>query len=82
MRQHARYRARIEAHFHDLQEIIECMNMKQKGLLATMERKQKLLSQAPEDLQGKLFQDVVVSDDRISVEEAEPFEKRRKWRSS
>ena len=50
--------------------------MKQKGLLAAVERKQKLLSGALEDLRGKLFQDVVVLDDRISVEEAEPFDKR------
>ena len=58
------------------------MNKKQKGLLATVERKQKLLSGAPEDLRRKLFQDVVVLDGRISVEEAKPFEKREEMEGS
>ena len=37
-------RARMESEYKELQVIIEHMNVKQGGLLATMERKQKLMS--------------------------------------
>ena len=73
--QHALCRAKLEAELHQLQEeVIECMNMKQKGLLAIMERKQKLLCEAPVEYWEKFFQEVGVLDDRISVEEADLFQ--------
>ena len=43
--------------------------------MATMERKQQLMSGALEELREKLFQEAKVFDDRISAEEAELFEK-------
>ena len=54
------------------------MNVKQKRLLTTMERTQKLMSEALEDVREKLLQEVLVLDDRISAEEAEPVEKVKK----
>ena len=39
VRQYAIMRARMEKGYQELQEIIEHMNVKQKWLLATMERK-------------------------------------------
>ena len=41
----------------------------QGKFLARMERKQTLMSEAPEDLQGRIFQEIRVLDERISAEE-------------
>ena len=54
----------------ELQEAIKCMNEKRSSLLATMERKQKLMSGAPEESRRKVLEDVVV-EDRISAVETE-----------
>ena len=44
------------------------MNANQSGLLATMARKQRLMSGASEEIRRKVFQDVLVLEDKISVE--------------
>ena len=75
-RRYAFMRARMESDYKELQVIIEPMNMKQERLLATMERKQKLVSGAPEDLRKKVVKEIRILDDRISAEEAELFEER------
>ena len=46
-----------------------------EGLLATVERKQNLMSGAPEEIGEKLLHEALVLDDRISAEEAELVEK-------
>ena len=50
------------------------MNVEQAGLLATVERKQKLMSAAPEDRRAKICMEISILDDRISAEEVELFE--------
>ena len=47
-RQYTIMRPRTEKDYQGLQEIVECMNVKQKGLLTSMGRKQKLMSGAQE----------------------------------
>ena len=69
-------RARMESDYQELQVIVEHMDMKQEALLATMERKQKLMGGAQEDPREKLFKEVRILDDRISVEEAEVHDDR------
>ena len=64
----------MESDYEEFEEMIEYMNTKQKVQLATLKRKQKLITQ--EDLRQKLFWEVVVLGDRISAEETELFEKR------
>ena len=55
VRQYARHRARIEADIHDLQEIIECMNMKQKGLFGHLGAKINIGEWSPGGSSGKVF---------------------------
>ena len=64
-------RQRHETDYKKLQEIIEHRNMKQGELLATMERMQKMMSGALEEIREKLFQEGLVLNDRISAEEAD-----------
>ena len=49
-----------------LQEAIEFMNAKQKRLLATLVRLQKLMSGAAEEIQRRVLQDVMVLEDKVS----------------
>ena len=63
VRQCAIMRGRMGTDYQELQEIIEHMNVKEKGLLTT-----------------KFLQEVLVLEDRISVEELELFEKSKKRR--
>ena len=53
------------------------MNERQGKLLAMMERKQKLMSGAPEDLRENIFQESRVLDERISAEEVDVLEKKQ-----
>ena len=71
MRQYAALRETQERDYKEVQEIIEYMNAKQSRLRATMERKQKLMSGGPEGIRRKLFQAVLVLEDRISAVETE-----------
>ena len=70
VRQYAILRERQETYC----KVFEKMNAKQSRLLATMERKQKLMSGALEEVRDKLFQEVLVFEDRISAEEVELLE--------
>ena len=54
VRQLAIVRARLETDYQALQVIIEYINVKQGGLLATVERKRKLMIGALEDRREKL----------------------------
>ena len=75
VKQHAIVRERQATdHKEEFQDIIEYMNVKQGRLLATMERKQKLMSGTWEEVWDKLPQGVLVLEDRISAEEAELLE--------
>ena len=56
-KQHAVMRAKQAEAYQELHETIKKMNERQGKLLAMMERKQKLMSEAPEDLRGKIFQE-------------------------
>ena len=56
-RQPAIMRARMESDYQELQVIIKHMNMKQKELLTVVERKQKLMSGAPEKIRETFLQD-------------------------
>ena len=69
-------RERQETDDEEFQEHIEYMNVKQSRLLATVERKQKMVSGALEEIRAKLSHEVLVLEDRISAEEEELFEKR------
>ena len=48
-----------------------------RKLLAMMERKQKLMSGAQEDLRGKIFQELRFLDETISAEEIDLLEKKQ-----
>ena len=56
-KQHAVMRAKQAEAYQELNEAITFLNERQGKLLAMMERQQKLMSEAPEDLRGKIFQD-------------------------
>ena len=47
-------------------EAVEYMKEKRRTLLATMERKQKLMSEAPEEIRKRVLQDVMVLEDKFS----------------
>ena len=53
--QHAIMRDRMDLDYQELQEIVECMNMQQKRLLTTMERKQKLDERSTGENSGENF---------------------------
>ena len=53
-------RAKEDEEYPELYEAIEYMNERQGKLLAMMERKQKLMSAAPEDLWRKILQEMRV----------------------
>ena len=57
----------LESDHKELREAIEFMNAKQSKQWATMDRKQKLMSEAPEENRRKVIQDVLVLEDRISA---------------
>ena len=57
VKQYAVMRAMQNEEYQELHEVIEYMDEWQGKLLATMERKQKLVSAAPEHLRGKIFQE-------------------------
>ena len=61
--------------------IVDHMNVKQGGLLATMERKQQMMSGIPEERPAELCLEISVLDDKITAEEAELYEKRveKRW---
>ena len=56
LRQYAILRERQETAHKEFQQIIEYMNGKQRRLLATIERKQKLMRGALEEVREKLDQ--------------------------
>ena len=56
----------LERNYRVLQEAVEYMNTKQHRLLATMERKQKLMSGASDVIQRKFFEEVLVLEEKIS----------------
>ena len=58
----------------ELREAIEFMSATQSRQVATVERKQKLRSGAPEEIPRKVLQDVLVKEDRISAVETELLE--------
>ena len=62
-------RGRQDAEYQELHEIIEYMKETQKGPLAAMERKQELMSGAPDKLREEFSQEIQDLDDRISAEE-------------
>ena len=76
-KQYAMMRAKQEKAYQELQEAINYMNESQRNLLAMMERKQKLMGEAPEDLRGKIFQAIRDLDERISFEEIDLLEKKQ-----
>ena len=53
----------------NFRNIIEHIKMRQAGILATAQRKQRMMSRVPEYFQDELLQEVRVLDDRISAEE-------------
>ena len=56
-KQYAVMRAKQAEAYQELHEVIKKINGRQGKLLAMMERQQKLMSEAPEDLRGKIFQE-------------------------
>ena len=58
----------------ELQEAIEHMKEKRSGLLETVEREQKLMSGAREEIRKRVFQDVLVLEDKITEVENELHE--------
>ena len=64
----ARFGEEAENHrirYSELQEAIEFSNAKQSTLSAAMGRKQKLRIGAPQEIQRRVLQDVMVCDDEI-----------------
>ena len=73
----AMMRAKHEEAYQELHEAIKFMNERQGKLLVTMKRTQKLMSEAPEALRGKMLQEIRDSDERISGEEIALLEKKQ-----
>ena len=59
-------RAKQDEEYQELHEAIEYMNERQGQLLSMMERKQKLMSAAPDGLRGKILQEMRVLDEDLS----------------
>ena len=59
-------RAKQEKSCQELHEAIKYLNERQGKLVAILERKQKLMCEAPEDLRGQIFQEIRDLDERIS----------------
>ena len=74
MKQFTMMRARQEEECQELRKVIKHMNARQAKLLAMMEPKEKLVSEAPEDLRKKTFQEVRDLDEKISGKEMELLE--------
>ena len=56
----------LDRNYRELQEAIKYMKEKRSRLLETMERKQKLIVGAPEEIRKRVTQDVMVLEDKIS----------------
>ena len=78
VRQYAMLRRRQDTEYQDLHEIIEYMYEMQTGLMATMERKQKLMRGAPDKFRETFCQEIKDLDERISAEEVELLVKKKK----
>ena len=74
VKQHAVMRAQQDEEYQEVHEAIEYMHERQRKL-AMMERKQKLMSGAPGELRGKMFQEMKVLEERISAQEIDLLEK-------
>ena len=57
--------------YRELQDAIEYTNAKQSRLLATMERKHKLMNGVSDEIQRKFLKDVFVLEEKISEVENE-----------
>ena len=75
MKQCTMIRARQEEECKNSVRFPKNMNERHGKLLAKMERKQNLMSKAPEDLRKKMFQEVRDLDEKISGEEIGLLEK-------
>ena len=60
--------------FREQQEAIEPLSATQSKLLATIERKQKLMTEASDEIQRKVLQDVLALEDKFSAVETELHE--------
>ena len=67
VKQYAMMRARQEEEYQELSKVIT--HKRQGKLLAMMERKQNLISEAPEDLRTRIFQEIRDLDEKMSGED-------------
>ena len=61
----------------EVKKVIKYISEKKEELLAVMDRKKRLLKEAPEDFRNQIFQDVRALDEIISKEDTELLETRR-----
>ena len=76
--QYALLRKRLDQEYEELSDAIEFVKDRKKDLLAAMDRKQPLSNGAAGAFRVKLQQDINVLDGKISFEEAEGLEKKKK----
>ena len=70
----------MQARQEELGKVIKNMSERQEKLLAIIERKNSLLSEATEDLRKQIFQTIRELDDRIYKEVMELLEKQQNWK--
>ena len=69
--------ARQEEECQELSKVIKYVSERQEKLLAMVERKRNLISEAPEDLRKQIFQEIRNLDEKISGDDMEQLERKR-----